>query len=119
MASIRTGPRAGGSSSGWSPKRSFSSPAPRCFWRSCIATSPSDGGDALAPAFAALRGVVDEVFGIGLDDVERARALVTETAGLSARDALHVAVMEREGIERILSFDTGFDRLDSITRIAD
>ena len=75
--------------------------------------------EALDPAFEALRGVVDEVVAIELEDVERARSLVIENAGLSARDALHVAVMEREGIERILSFDTGFDQVDSITRIAD
>jgi len=28
---------------------------------------------------------------------------------MSARDALHLAIMEHYGIERILSFDAGFD----------
>ena len=36
---------------------------------------------------------------------------------LSARDALHVALMEREGIEHIMSFDHGFDGLPGVTRL--
>lgn len=38
--------------------------------------------------------------------------------GLSARDALHLAVMELHRIEAILSFDAGFDGLPGITRLA-
>lgn len=48
----------------------------------------------------ALLGVVDEVFPVDVKVVERAKALLLERRRLSARDALHVAVMEREGIER-------------------
>jgi predicted nucleic acid-binding protein len=29
---------------------------------------------------------------------------------MSARDAVHIAVMERHGIQSILSFDSDFDR---------
>jgi len=36
---------------------------------------------------------------------------------LSARDAIHVAVMERQGISDILTFDTGFDPLPGIRRL--
>ena len=36
---------------------------------------------------------------------------------LSARDALHVAVMEKVGVSRILSFDDGFDSLPGIERL--
>lgn len=75
--------------------------------------------DAIGPAFAALRGVADRVFDIGVADVERARAWLMATAELSARDALHAAVMERENISRILSFDGGFDRLTFLTRVFD
>jgi len=60
-------------------------------------------------------GVVDEVLDVGRRDVERARELVL--GRLSARDALHVAVMEREDITRILSFDAGFDGLPGIGRL--
>jgi predicted nucleic acid-binding protein len=35
----------------------------------------------------------------------------------SARDALHLAVMEERGVHRILSFDAGFDGFPGITRI--
>jgi hypothetical protein len=36
---------------------------------------------------------------------------------LSARGALHIAVMEQHGIERILSFDSGFDGFPGISRL--
>ena len=36
---------------------------------------------------------------------------------LSARDAVHLAVMQRRGISRILTFDTGFDGIVGIERI--
>jgi predicted nucleic acid-binding protein len=41
------------------------------------------------------------------------------TPDLTARDALHAAVMERESIDRILSLDAGFDRFAFVTRIYD
>ncbi len=49
--------------------------------------------------------------------VERAKAIVLGKRQLSARDALHVAVMERHGIARILSFDAGFDGVPGIHRL--
>jgi len=73
---------------------------------------------AIRPAFDALLRVVDEVFPVGLADTERARDLILERENVSARDALHVAVMEREGIDRILSFDTGFDDFPGLQRVA-
>jgi predicted nucleic acid-binding protein len=36
---------------------------------------------------------------------------------LSARDAVHIAVVERHGIRSILSFDTDFDRGPGLKRI--
>jgi predicted nucleic acid-binding protein len=73
--------------------------------------------DAIQPAFDALTGVVDEILSIGRSDVERARELVVGAVRLSARDALHVAVMERESIATIMSFDMGFDGVPGITRL--
>ena len=75
--------------------------------------------DAIQPAFDAIPGVVDDVFSIDRATVERARTIVLGRRSLSARDALHVSVMEREGIARILSFDTGFDGYPGITRIGE
>ena len=74
-----------------------------------------DRRDAIQPAFDAVLGVVDEVFAITVADVERAKAIVMGKRRLSARDALHVALMEREGIEHVMSFDHGFDGLPGIT----
>ena len=73
--------------------------------------------DAIQPAFDALLGIVDEVFPVDLDAVERARTVLLGHARLSARDALHVAVMEQQGVERILSFDSGFDDFPGIARL--
>ncbi len=73
--------------------------------------------DAIQPAFDALLAVVDEVLPIEEDDVIRARDLVIGAKGLSARDALHVAVMLREGISRVMSFDPDFDRVPGLTRL--
>jgi predicted nucleic acid-binding protein len=73
--------------------------------------------DAIQPAFDVLNAVVDDVFAIGRADVARARDLVLAYGRLSARDALHAAVMEREKVLRILSFDAGFDQLPGITRL--
>jgi predicted nucleic acid-binding protein len=73
--------------------------------------------DAIQPAFDALLGVVDEVFPVALGDVERAKGVVLERPSLSARDSLHVAVMQRRQIRRILTFDTGFDEIPGMARL--
>jgi len=73
--------------------------------------------DAIAPAWDAILGVVDVVHPIELEDVTRARGLVLAAPQLSARDAVHVAVMQHHGINRILSFDKGFDGILGIERI--
>lgn len=76
-----------------------------------------DRRDAIQPALDVLLGVVDEVVAIEEGDVLRARDLVLRTKMLSARDALHVAVMVREGISRVMSFDADFDRVPGIVRL--
>ncbi len=73
--------------------------------------------DAIQPAFDAILGVVDYVYPIEPADIERAKGLLLGVSPLSARDAVHVAIMQRYEIDRILSFDAGFDRVDWIERI--
>ena len=73
--------------------------------------------DAIQPAFDALLGVVDEVFPIEPENVQRAKTILLGKYGLSARDAIHLAVMEHREIQRILSFDQGFDRYPNVRRI--
>ena len=53
---------------------------------------------------------------IARDDVLAARRLVERVSRFSARDALHVAIMQRHGIGEILTFDRGFDAVPGIRR---
>ena len=76
-----------------------------------------DRRDAIQPAFDAVLGIVDEVFPVSAADVERAKAIVLGQRRLSARDAVHVAIMERQRITRIMSFDAAFDRIPGVTRL--
>ena len=73
--------------------------------------------DAIGPAFESVLGIVDAVLPIELNDVQRARRLLG-TPSLSARDAIHVAVMQRHDIDRVLSFDRAFDQVPGLTRIS-
>ena len=75
--------------------------------------------EAIGPAFDALLGVVDVVHPVELTDVTRARRLVEAAPRLGARDSLHLAVMQRREIDRIISFDTGFDDILGIDRIVE
>jgi len=72
--------------------------------------------EAIQPAFSALLRIVDEVFPIDRKAAERAKDIVLGYQ-LSARDAVHLAVMELNGIDRILTFDAGFDAFPGITRL--
>ncbi len=73
--------------------------------------------EVIAPAFEAVRCCVDEVFPVEKSDVIRAAEILQNPAALSARDALHLAIMERYGVPRIMSFDVDFDRWLGITRV--
>jgi len=78
-----------------------------------------DRRGAIAPAFDVMLGVVDVVHPIELQDVSRAQRLVLGAQQLSARDALHVAVMQRHDIGQIVTFDAGFDGIVGITRLSE
>jgi uncharacterized protein len=73
--------------------------------------------EAIAPAFRAILDVVDDVFAIEKADVIRAAEIAQNLVSFSARDAVHIAVMERQGIQSILSFDADFDRWPGLNRI--
>ena len=77
-----------------------------------------DRRDAIQPAFDALLGIVDQVLAVDGIVVQRAKQIVLGYRQLSARDAVHLSVMEQNGIERILSFDSGFDVFPRITRLS-
>jgi predicted nucleic acid-binding protein len=75
--------------------------------------------EAIGPVFDAIFGVVDVIHPIAATDVGRARRLVTTTPAISARNAIHAAVMSRYDIHRILTFDAGFDRIAGLARVAE
>ena len=71
----------------------------------------------IQPAFDALLNTVDEVLPVDRAATERAKQLVLAYDRLSARDAVHLAVMEQHAMTRILTFDSGFDGFPGITRL--
>jgi len=77
-----------------------------------------DRREAIRPALDAILGVVDEVYPVERADVEKAAEVLAGRLRVSARDALHVAVMARRRVKRILSFDGGFDGVPGIERIS-
>lgn len=74
--------------------------------------------DFIQLAFDALLGIADQVFAIDRAAAERAKEIALGHPRLSARDAVHLAIMERNGIDRILSFDSGFDGYPGIARLS-
>lgn len=76
-----------------------------------------DRRDAIPIALNVLLSLVDEVFPVERDDVLNAASIVGSSPRHSARDALHIAIMERRGIRRIFSFDHDFDHRPGFERI--
>lgn len=77
-----------------------------------------DRREAISPALQLTLDVVDEVFPIQKADVLRAAVIAQSPAGLTARDAVHVAIMERHAVKSILSFDADFDRWPGLVRLS-
>lgn len=77
-----------------------------------------DRRDGIQPAFDALLSVVDEVFAVTREDALEAKDIVLGTRWLSARDALHVAVMRRHSVPAVLSFDRDFDGVPGLKRLS-
>ncbi|MCP5327235.1 MAG: type II toxin-antitoxin system VapC family toxin [Sinobacteraceae bacterium] len=68
-------------------------------------------------AFDLLQAVVDEVLPVDRTTVEGAKQVVLQYPGLTVRVAMHVAAMQRHGIEQVFSFDPGFERVPRILRL--
>lgn len=73
--------------------------------------------DAIDAAFESLDGIADDVLTFDMSEIRAARELLASVPSLSARDALHVAVMRKSGATRILSFDSGFDDCPGVERL--
>ncbi len=76
-----------------------------------------DKREAIGPALKVTLDIVDDVMAVGKAEVLRAGEIVQTRDSLSARDAVHIAVMERHGIRSILSFDADFDRWPGLQRL--
>lgn len=74
--------------------------------------------DFIQPAFDALLGITDQVLPVDRASGNRAKEIVLGHLQMSARDALHLAIMEQHGINRILSFDSGFDGFPGVARLS-
>lgn len=73
--------------------------------------------EAITPCLQMVLEIVDEVVSIGKAEVLRAAEIAQNPFELSARDALHIAVMERHQIRSIFTFDSDFDRWPGLRRI--
>ena len=76
-----------------------------------------DKREAIGPTIQVTLEIVDEVFPIGKAEVWRAAEIAQHRVRMSARDAVHIAVMERHRVRSILSFDSDFDRWTGLERI--
>ena len=57
------------------------------------------------------------VFPVTLADTDRAKALLTNAASVSVRDAVHAAVMLNHDVRDIATFDEAFDRIEGVARV--
>lgn len=68
-------------------------------------------------AFGLLDDLVVSVFPIRRDDVDASKEIAMQQPALSARDCLHLAVMQANGVKRVLTFDEGFSVHQGVTRL--
>ena len=59
----------------------------------------------------------DRIEPVHASDILEAADLADQSPGVSARDILHAAIMQRVGARQIVSVDADFDRLPDITRL--
>jgi predicted nucleic acid-binding protein len=72
---------------------------------------PQTGADAIL-------GIVAEVFAIEEQDVRVAKDILLGSRSLFPRDALHLAVMRRQKMTEIMTFDKGFKGVPGVVRVA-
>lgn len=73
--------------------------------------------EAIDVAFRSLDAIADEILTFGMQEIRAAKSIIDAVDGVSARDALHVAIMRSSRIDRILSFDRGFDAFPELDRL--
>lgn len=73
--------------------------------------------DVAAQVYDLFVEICPTLLDVTLADTDLARDLLLEVTGISARDAVHAAVMRNHGIDRIASFDKGFDGVPGMERL--
>ena len=63
------------------------------------------------------RRIFGMVVPITTEILDHARALLDEHDGISARDALHAAVVVVHDLDALCSYDRGFDRIGTVRRV--
>ena len=72
------------------------------------------GREVLRNFALVMLGQIEPVYA---EDINLVAALADRHPGISARDLVHAAVIQRVGADQIISADTDFDRLPGITRL--
>lgn len=62
--------------------------------------------------------ICGNVLPVTLADTDEAKQLMLSIRGLSARDALHAAVMFNNGVSVIATYDAGFDVIPRLSRLS-
>ena len=71
----------------------------------------------LHAAYEAMDELAAAVGEVRKQDTDRALALSSRYEGLSSRDCLHLAIMQRLGCRKVWTYDTRFDLVPSIHRL--
>ncbi|HEY8692022.1 MAG TPA: type II toxin-antitoxin system VapC family toxin [Chloroflexota bacterium] len=74
----------------------------------------AEGRDKMRDFADLMHGRIEPTF---TEDVVRAGDLAMEYAGLSARDCVHLAIMERVGCHSVVTADRGFERVAGMRRL--
>ena len=72
--------------------------------------------DMAAQVYELFVQICPVVFPVTLADTDRAKGILHASHRISARDAVHAAVMLNNDVPTIATFDTGFDSVEEIKR---
>jgi predicted nucleic acid-binding protein len=73
--------------------------------------------EAIEPTIDLLLSVADDILAVEQVDVVRAKEILYGPERMSPNACLHLAIMERHGVARIMSFDTTYDRYSAVSRL--
>jgi hypothetical protein len=76
-----------------------------------------DRREYIQHGFDLLLGVVDRIYPITENDIEKSKTLLLSYKTLSARDSLHLGTMQNLGINRIFSYNADLDCVSWVERL--